>query len=260
MRKDVAVRADYWWQVGRRSIGRSESPDFRQFPIHETILEPGPDLLPTDTLYTNGRTVYPGAPEQHLMFPTIWHTASDSTSITMASSHDGRVWHFLPGGPVFATGPFGSFDGGCVFAHPNLIELAGGSLAMPYSGYNVPHKYPRRQWKFAPGYMVWPKGRLVALEAAGEGAFATAGIMPPGRKLRINAVTKRGGGILVEVAGIDGSPLPGRSFDEARRISGDHHWTLLSWNGQEDLGFAADSAVILRFRMDQAQLYGLEFI
>lgn len=260
MRADLPVRADYWWQVGRRSIGRSETADFREFPVHETILEPGPELLPSDTLYTNGKTVFPGAPEHHLLFPTIWHTASDSTSIALASSHDGKLWHFLPGSPVFSTGVFGEFDGGCVFAHPNLVELGDGSLAMPYSGYSVPHKYPRRKWKFAPGYMVWPKGRLVALEAPERGGFATVGIMPPGRKARINAVTRRGGSLLVEVAGMDGRPLAGRSFAEARRISGDHHWTTLSWNGQEDLGHAENTGVILRFRMDQARLFGIEFV
>jgi len=260
MRRDVAVRADYWWQVGRRSIGRSETANFREFPVHETILEPGPDLLPSDTLYTNGKTVYPGAPDHHLLFPTIWHTASDSTSITVASSHDGKIWHFLPGAPVFATGPFGSFDGGCVFAHPNLVELADGRLVMPYSGYSVPHKYPRRKWRFAPGYMVWPKGRLVALEAKERGEFATVGIMPPGRRLRINALTRRGGGIFVEVAAMDGRPLAGRSFAEARPIVGDHHWSTLTWRGQEDLGHPENTGVILRFCMDQAQLFGLEFV
>lgn len=259
MRKDLAVRADYWWQVGRRSIGRSETANFREFPLHETILEPGPDLLPTDTLYTNGRTTFPGAPSHHLMFPTIWHTTSDSTSIAIASSHDGKIWHFLPGSPIFGTGPFGAFDGGCVFAHPNLVELSGGRLVMPYSGYSVPHKYPRKLWKFGAGYMVWEKSRLVALEARERGEFATVGLMPPGRKLRINALTRRGGSVQVEVADIFGQPLPGRTFAEARRVSGDHHWTPLSWKGSDDLGFNEGEAIILRFRLDQAQLFGLEF-
>lgn len=255
-----AMRDDYWWKaVGRRSIGRSETADFRRFPIHETILEPGPGLLPTDTLYTNARTCYPGAPEHHLMFPAVWHTADDSTSISLASSHDGRLWHFLPGAPVFETGPFGAFDGGCVFAHPNLVELRDGRLAMPYTGYSVPHKHPRKLWKFAPGYMVWPKGRLVALEAEERGGFATVGLMPPGRRLRINALTRRGGSLLVEAAGLDGAPLPGRSFAEAGRVSGDHHWTPVVWNGREDLGHPEGAAVILRFRMERAQLFGLEF-
>jgi hypothetical protein len=260
LRSSLANPARATWSLGRRSIGRSETQDFRRFPVHDMMLEPGPDLLPTDTLYTNGKTTMPGAPHHHLLFPTIWHTSSDSTSIALASSHDGRMWHFLPGSPVFATGPSGAFDGGCIFAHPNLIELPDGSFALPYTGYNVPHKYPRRLWNYAPGYALWPKGRLIALQAEARGEFATVALVPPGRRLRINALTKRAGSIFVEVAAMDGSPLPGHSFAESMRVTGDHHRTFLAWAGKEDLGHPSDAAVFLRFRLDQAQLFGLEFV
>jgi hypothetical protein len=247
------------WQIGRRSIGRSETSNYREFPLAETILEPSPDLLPTDLLYTNAKTTIPGAPDHHLLFPTIWHTSNDNTSVAFATSHDGKLWHFLNGSPVLSTGDFGSFDGGCIFAHPNLAELGNGDWVLPYSGYNVPHKYPRKLWKYGVGYATWPKGRIVALEAPERGEFATVGIMPAGRKLKINAVTTRGGSILAEVAGLDGKPLPGRSFAEASPRTGDLHWVFLDWQGNEDLGHAKNMPIMLRFRMDQAQLFGLEF-
>jgi hypothetical protein len=79
-----------WWDTGRRSIGRTESSDFRQFPLSEVIVEPNPSMMPSDVLYTNCRTTIPGAPDHHIMFPTIWHTSDDTTSITIASSHDGK--------------------------------------------------------------------------------------------------------------------------------------------------------------------------
>jgi len=245
---------------GRRSIGRSESANFRDLPLAETILEPGPELLPTDLLYTNGKTTFPGAPDHHILFPTIWHTSSDSTSVAMASSHDSRLWHFLPGSPVFTTGSFAQFDGGCIFAHPNLFELPNGDFALPYTGYNVPHKYPRRLWTYALGYAIWPKGRIVALEASERGEFGTVEFMPPGRKVRINALTHRAGGIRVEVVGPGNKPIGGRSFAESNPIIGDHHSTLLSWGEAEDLGNPENSPIFLRFRMDQAQIFSLEFV
>jgi hypothetical protein len=184
----------------------------------------------------------------------------DNTSVAMASSHDGKLWHFLPGSPVLATGAFGDFDGGCIFAHPNLTELANGDFILPYTGYNVPHKYPRQLWKYSLGYAVWPKGRIVALEASERGEFATVSFMPPGRKLRINAVTPRAGSILVEVAGNDRKPLAGRSFAESTPIVGDHHATVVNWKGTDDLGHPENSAIVLRFRMDQARIFSLEFV
>jgi hypothetical protein len=248
-----------WSVVGRRSIGRTESADFQNLPLSETILTPGPEMAPSDHLYTNCRTTVPGAPDHHLMFPAIWHTSSDTTSICLAASHDGKLWHFLPGSPVFSTGPFGTWDGGCVFAHPNLLELSDGRFVLPYTGYNVPHKYPRGQWTFVPGYMVWPKGRLVSLDSADIGAFATVGIIPPGRKVRLNARTKRAGHILVEVADLRGNPLPGRSFSDASPVIGDNHAIPLTWKGEDDLGHKEGEGIILRFQLEEASIFGLIF-
>ena len=249
-----------WIGVGRRSIGRSESADFHRFPLSEIILEPGPDVLPSDTLYTNCKTTIPGAPDQHLLFPTVWHTSDDTTSIALASSRDGRVWHWLPGSPVAHTPPFGEWDGGCMFAHPNLLELPTGDFVLPYTGYLFPHKYPRGQWRYQPGLLVWPKGRLIALEAEDRGEFSTVAFMPPGRKLLTNCLTQRAGSILVEVAGRSGGePLPGRSFAECDPIIGDRFRHPVTWKGESDLGFEAGNPVLLRFRLEKAAIYCLDF-
>ena len=249
-----------WMNVGRRSIGRSESADFRRFPLSEIILEPGPDLLPSDTLYTNCKTTIPGAPDQHLLFPTIWHTSDDTTSVAIASSRDTMVWHWLPGSPVADTPRFGEWDGGCMFAQPNLLELPSGDFALPYTGYLFPHKYPRGQWRYQPGLLVWPKGRLIALEAEDRGEFSTVTFMPPGRKLLINCLTQRAGSILIEVATrSSGEPLPGRSFADCDPIIGDRFRHSVTWKGESDLGFGDGSAILLRFRLEKAAIYCLDF-
>ena len=56
-------------------------------------------MLPSEVLYTNCHTTIPGAPDQHLLFPTVWDTTDDATRLEMAVSHDGRVWNWL-GGPL----------------------------------------------------------------------------------------------------------------------------------------------------------------
>jgi hypothetical protein len=257
------VAADYpmtWLNVGRRSIGRSESADFRNLPLSQVILEPGPELAPSDVLYTNTRTSVPGAPEHHLMFPAIWHTHNDTTSHALASSHDGRLWHFLPGPPVLETPAFGEWDGGCIFARPNLVELPDGRWVLPYTGYNFPHKYPRGKLRAWTGYAVWPHGRLVALEAVDEGEFATVAIIPPTGKLRLNVRTMRGGSVLVEAVGLDGRTLPGRGFEKAIPIIGDHPSAPVAWQGAEDFGEGAEKGVFFRFRMREAEIFGLDFV
>jgi len=253
-----------WWGgdaggVARRSIGRTESADFRRFPLSHVIVEPGPDMPPDDLYYTNGRTSVPGAPDHHLLFPSVWHTSNDTTSVVVLSSHDGRLWHRLPGPPVFETAPFGQWDGGAVFGGTNLIELPDGGWALPYTGYDVPHKYPRGQFRFAPGLAVWPKGRLVALESEGRAAFSTALFLPPGRKALLNALTMRAGRIEVEVAGPDGAALPGRSFADCRPVVGDAYRQPIVWGDRDDLGHAERQPVMLRVRMDQAAIFAIDF-
>jgi hypothetical protein len=249
------------WLAGRRSIGRSETADFRRFPLSRCILTPGPDTVgPAETLYTNGHTFVPFAPDQHLFFPTVWDQGYDATTVAVLSSADGEVLHWLPGGPVLSTAPFGEWDGGCVFPNPHLMELPDGRWVMPYAGFNVPHKYPRKgAFKSGLGFVTWRKGRLICVEAKERGEFSTYLFMPPGRTIRINALTGRTGSILVEVGGGGRNPVPGRSFDDCKPIIGDAHKQLVTWRGATDVGVPDGRPICLRFKLDQAKLFFLDF-
>jgi hypothetical protein len=244
-----------WTGVGRRAIGRTASRDFRRFPPSELILEPTPEMLPSEQLYTNCYTTIPVAPDQHLMFPTLWNgSRDDTTRVLLASSHDGKAWHWVPGGEVLRTPPFGRWDGGCIWATPNLIELPDGDWALPYIANNVPHKYPRGQRTSGTSYAYWPKGRLVAVEAEDHGEFTTIPLIAPGKRLALNALTLRTGWIKVAVLGADG-----RTLADCTPIVGDQPHALVTWKAGDDLGGAPGRPVTLRIEMKQAKLYGLEF-
>jgi len=261
-----------WSGVSRRSIGRTESDDFGRFPVSELMLEPTIDMLPSETLYTNGYTTIPGAPDHHLLFPVVWNASlNDNTRVVMATSHNGKVWHWVPGVTLLETQPFGHWAGGAIWVATDLIELPNGDWAMRCSGHNVPHKYPRGQRKGASTYATWSKGRLMGIEATDRGQFTTVSFMPPGRTLRINAVTRRTGGIRIEVDRWGWSekgrpypykltPLPGRAIANATPIVGDQHWTTVTWKDGSDLAFTEGESIVLRFELDQATIYGLEFV
>ena len=219
------------------------------------VLDPTPSMLPSESLYTNCYTTVPKAPDQHLMFPAVWNASiDDTTRIVMASSHDGENWYWVPGGDLLETAEYGQWNGGCIWAEPNLIELPNGDWALPYSAHNVPHKYPRGQRKGGLGYAIWPKGRMVALVADTRGQFTLMPLVAPGRVLKINADTKRTGGVLVEVAGD-----PERTFAKCRRLFGDLDWATVTWGEKADLGKKVGEPVTLRFRLERADLYGVEF-
>jgi hypothetical protein len=189
------------------------------------------------------------------MFPAIWNASrTDTTRIALLSSHDGRLWHWVPGGDILETAAFGQWNGGCIWALPNLMELADQSWVLPYLAHNLPHKYPRGQRIGQTGYALWPKGRIVSLDADDTGEFFVMPIIPPGRKLKVNAVTQRTGRVWIGVAGV-----AGRALEQCDPIFGDQCWSPVTWQGEADLGIREGAALTLRIRMQQAQLFGLEF-
>ncbi len=100
---------------------------------------------------------------------------------------------------------------------------------------------------------------MVALEAKELGEFKTFAIIPPGRTLRINALTLRGGSIKVELTDLNGQVVAGRSFDDCDPIIGDQYRTVVTWKNTDDIGVPDGDAICLRFKLDQAQLFFVDF-
>ena len=223
-------------------------------------MDPPLDAQPTDVLYSNARTSVPGAPDHHLLFPSVWHTADDKMTMSMASSYNGKSWNWLSGAPVLRNGAPGTWDAGVVFAHPDLTELGDGRWVLPYTGYPLPHKYPRGQLSFDVGYATWPNGRLVAVDAPEAGQFTTVAFFPPGKRLRVNAKTREGGSVLIEIAEITGRPIDGRTFAACPPIVGDGPALRVRWQGTDTIGANDRQPIIVRIKLTSAELFGLEFV
>jgi hypothetical protein len=255
------LRHQRWHQFAqRRAIGRSETSDFRAFPLSEVVIDTSLHMAPTDTFYFCTYTTVPHAPDHHLMFPSRYQQAKDAAVIDLYTSYDGKMWDIVPGSPVLSPGNYGQWDGGTVWM-PNmgLVEFGDGSWVMPFRGDPLPHKYPRGYYAERWGLAVWPKGRLIALEATDEGRFTSMAFLAPGKKMRVNALTERTGEVLIEAADLNGKPLPGRTFDDAVPIVGDQYMTEVRWNDAADLGVETGEPIVLRFRLKQAKLYCLDF-
>jgi hypothetical protein len=256
------------WYSMRRAIARAETKDFRRWPLADTVLHPGPDLAPSDDWYTNSKTIYPGVPDQHLMFPSLYHHFTDTSELRMYTSPDGTGWNQVPGGPVLAPGAAGAWDAGFFVANVDLVPLPGDRIGLPYSGYPYPHKYPRTKHTLAQhghAYALWPRERLAALVAEERGEFATLPLLFSGRRLRLNMETEVAGEIRVEAtisreSGGGGEVLPGRSFAECVPISGDGLDHIVAWHDGEDLGHVPGQPVTLRFRMRSAKLFAFELV
>lgn len=258
-----------WITVGRRSIGRAASDDFRHFSKPEIAVSTGADMAPSHLWYTNAKTTLPDAPDNHVMFPWLWEIERDGGSVWLLSSPDGWTWSRVPGGPIIEPGAPGEPDGGFAVASGNLLSYPGDRWGIPYSGSPIPHKYPgrdvtQRKGLFpgvagASGLATWPAGRLVALACDEEGEFATVAVIPPGDRIRINATIPPTGYVKVAVRRYGASgDVPGRSFDEMDPLVGDGLALPVTWKGEASLGHEG-SPVILRVRMRQSRLFAIEF-
>jgi hypothetical protein len=56
-----------------------------------------------------------------------------------------------------------------------------------------------------------------------------------------------------------GRPIKGHTFEDAKPIIGNQHWTKISWMDSDDLGSSEYQSIMLRFRMKMVKIYGLEF-
>lgn len=263
------VNPDGWIGVGRRSIGRSTSKDFRHFSKPEIVLSTGADMAPSHLFYTNCKTTLPGIPDNHVMFPWIWELESDGGASWLYSSADGVVWSRVPGDPVVDTGAPGTPSGGYIVCSGNLLEYPGEKWGLTYGAQPIPHKYPGRNFEMRKGLFpgvageggmaTWPKGRLVALQCDEEGEFATVAVIPRGDRIRLNCSVKPTGYIKTAVRRFGtGEDVAGRTFDDADRIVGDGLVIPVTWQGEDTLKHES-TVVILRFQLRQAKLFGIEF-
>jgi len=234
------------------------------------VIAPGVDMDPCHLWYTNAKTVLPGAPDQHVMFPWRWETDCDGGDCFLFSSADGWAWAQVPGGPVLVRGPTGAPDGAYIIASPHLVELADGRWALPYRAYPIPHKYPGAAADPATrglfpgvedtyGLGVWQRGRIAGIDCPRDGGFATVAFMPPGRRLRLNAEIRSSGRVQVLVHALGQGDVSGRGFDDTDPICGDSLAHDISWHGETDIGGDGEP-VMFQFRLRNTRLYGFELV
>jgi hypothetical protein len=244
----------YW--MNRRMVARAESDDFRHWTPVEPIIWPRLEDPFSWDVYTNGRSCYPGLPEHHLMFPVFYRRLTQTVETHLHSSIDGIHWDRVPAGPVIESGDPGSWDSGFLAPGKDLVPLGKDRMAIPYAGWDYPHKYPRWPGVIASrtGWAVWPRGRLCALAADEEGSFNTFGVEVTGGQLKLNVKVRRAGEIRVGLEGVDG-----RSVAECDPITGDHIEHTVTWKGDARAGAEPGRSVVLRFRMRSAELFGFEW-
>lgn len=252
----------------RRAVGRSESPSFDAvWPEPRVVLEPDALDPPTDDLYTNAYSRYPGGAPFHLMFPSVYHRTRDVLDVQLAVSRDGLLWHRPERVPIIPLGAPGSGEDGGIYACPGVIPLGDERWGVLYNGvaerHNEGYAGIQRERDGVLRWAIWRRDRLVALEAESQTELTLGARECSGQQLRFNYRTEPNGWIRIELIpptlwpAEHLRPLPSYSFEECVPLRGDSLSEPVVWNGRSDLRALKGERVAIRIRMSHAKLYSV---
>ena len=220
--------------------------------------------------YTNCFVRYPGLPAVKLLFPAMYHHSSDQLDVRLAVTHNGKAIKWVSHDPIIEVGEPGAWDGGRVYACPELLRLPDGRLAMPYLGVNATHNESAflhfyqdgHDLRGGHGWAIWDEGRIAGVEASNRGEFWTQPTCCSGQPIEINARTTRSGSVEVELWDCEagGNPIPGFTLEECTPFRGDEIWAPLHWKGKADLSELKGKKIQLRIRLSSAKIFGYRFV
>mgnify|MGYP001212194884 CR=1 FL=1 len=253
-------------RAGRRSVGRSETDDFRKWPTPYPCLEVTLSDHPSDDIMHCPVMKYPGCDELYVMLATMFHRNTDNRDMRLAVSADSLYWNWLPGKNTATRDEGGEWVYDDLEVGYNIIPMANDMMAIPVAVYKYPYKYPRclTEGDATPplgeaAYAMFKKDRLCCVSAPDEGEFSTRCFKLTGDRISINFDTYgHAGYVAAELRDKKNKPIAGYGFDDSKRLSGDEIACELSWNGSSSLAALAGQDVVVRFRMHLAKIYAFE--
>ena len=265
---------------GRRTIAYSETENFPSWPTPWTILAPDMNDGADTDIYTNSYTQVPGA-DAYVMFPAFYQRNIDVMEVHMMVSRDGLHCQRPLRAPIIPLGTPESPGVGSMAVGRGMISRRQGEWSVPVSltpwTHNESHyaESGAARRKSHLYFASWRQDGFTSLEAESYGEFTTVPFTFEGSHLQVNAWTRFGGGITVEVAdpsgeamgrfadgkeAVDAATVEGMSFEDSDPITGDHLSHTVTWRGGSDLSAWTGRPIRLRFRMRRARLHSLQFV
>lgn len=233
-----------FFRNGLRSIRRSTSPDFLHWsePVDMNADQQN------EHLYTSVTQPYFRAPHIYIALPTRFQARTGAiTDIVFMATRPGSDRyhrHFKE-----------------AFIRPGLGARGWGNRAN-YITLNAVPTSPTHMSFFMYGgaqYVSRLDGFISVNAGYEEGEFLTRSLSFSGNRLDLNYSTSGAGRIRVEIQNADGQPIPGFTLDESEVIYGDHISRQVQWNESNDVSQLAGQPVRLRFVMNEADLYSIQF-
>lgn len=265
--------------LGKRVIGRSESPDMVSWSDAETIIIPDGGDYPDTEFYAMPVISYEG-----IYIGLLWNFRTTNTTHypELVSSRDGIHYRRPYREPFIVQGGAGDFDGVSIYAGSPVVH--GDKILIYYSGVNW--RSPETLLELgdraggAIGLATIPLDGFVSLDGnkglppgmASEGkgleSFSqavTRSFSFTGRQLYLNmrsALQQWGASpceVRVELLGPTYEPLPGYTFGDSDPMTETGISQVVSWKGGSQIDHLAGAPVKLRFYFKNAKIYSFQF-
>jgi hypothetical protein len=235
--------ATEWRLDGLRSVSRATSDDF----IHWTepvALNPN---FEGEHIYTTLTHPYFRAPHLYVALPTRYHPGrGSSTDILFMTARGDR-----PYDRTFRE----------AFIRPGLDPARWGNRSN-YAALNVVPTGPNEMSIYTTPFRRFTlrtDGFASIHGGADAGEVLTKPFVFAGNELSLNYSTSAGGSARVEIQDAAGNPLPGYGLEDHQALVGDAIDHVAVWKKGKDVGALSGKAVRLRFVLQEADVFSLQF-
>jgi hypothetical protein len=273
-----------WKPAGHRAIRTATSKDFIHWENQHDVCYVD---SPSEHLYTNQVKPYYRAPHLLIGFPTRYiergwsdsmralperehrelrSKASDRygmavTEGLLMASRDGvnfKRWNdaFLPPGIERP----GTWNYGHQYIAWHVVETASALAGAPNElSLYATESYWTDNSSAVRRYTLRLDGFVSIHAPMSGGGLITKPVQFDGKKLTLNFATSAAGSVRVEIQNAQGEPVPGFTLDECPPIFGDCIERTVSWKTGSDVGSLAGKPVRLRFALEDADLFAVQF-
>jgi hypothetical protein len=187
--------------------------------------------------------------------------------LQLAVSRDLEHWDRPFRTPCVPRGKLGEWDQGFFCTQSRALRI-GDEVWLYYGGSTYTHGTPclyraegtgrLTQHTGAIGLAIWQLDRFVSVDAPAEGgSLTTVPIVFVGDRLEVNARTREGGSVTVQVLTAGGKPVP--NYETSDPIAGDNLRGVVTWNGKPAVTSLAGQPIVLKFQLKNAQLFAFAF-
>jgi hypothetical protein len=235
--------ATEWRLDGLRSVSRATSDDF----IHWTepvALNPN---FEGEHIYTTLTHPYFRAPHLYVALPTRYHPGrGSSTDILFMTARGDR-----PYDRTFRE----------AFIRPGLDPARWGNRSN-YAALNVVPTGPSEMSIYTTPFRRFTlrtDGFASIHGGADAGEVLTKPFVFAGTELSLNYSTSAGGSVRVEIRDAAGNPFPGYGLEDHQALVGDAIDQVAFWKKSKDVGTLSGKSVRLRFVLQEADVFSLQF-